>query len=165
MPNLVSLSCLSAQILDKTQAVVFHIYQFLVKSFIIKNCHNSRTSNDIDMEPGTANKLEKRNTTTLEKLVTTSFQQITTSSSFFWLMVDLEQSGTRTPDAWSIIPTFWLLATFCLTKLKTDLKISNTALILLPWIKALFLLKNVFFAKILTSAKLRGLGTKRYILS
>ena len=47
MPNLVSLTISSLQILGKTQMVVFPISgQSLTK----ENCHNSRASNDIDMK-------------------------------------------------------------------------------------------------------------------
>ena len=38
------------------------------QSLINKNCHNSRTSNHIDMKLGPLTKLNKRNTTTLKKL-------------------------------------------------------------------------------------------------
>ena len=47
MPNLVSLTCPSLQILDRTQTKVFPIFEFLVKS-LNKNGHNSETSNHID---------------------------------------------------------------------------------------------------------------------
>ena len=47
MPNLVSLTCPSLQILDRTQAKVFPIFEFLVKS-LNKNGHNSETSNHIN---------------------------------------------------------------------------------------------------------------------
>ena len=43
------------------------------------------------------------------------------SLSFFQLMIDLEQSGTPIPDAWSMVSTFSLIATFYPTKLKTEL--------------------------------------------
>ena len=47
VPNLVSLTHFSLQILGKT--AVFSFSWFLVKSLINKNCQNSRTSNDINM--------------------------------------------------------------------------------------------------------------------
>lgn len=50
MQNWVSLTHLSLQILGKTQTGVFLIFQFLVKSPKTENCHNSRTSNDIDLK-------------------------------------------------------------------------------------------------------------------
>ena len=67
MPNLVSLSQPSLQILVKTQTVVFSIYGFRVKQLINKNCHNSRHSNDIDMKLEPANKLDKKNTATAKQ--------------------------------------------------------------------------------------------------
>ena len=38
------------------------------KSFINKNCHNSRTSLNIDMKLGLVTKLDKKNTATLKKI-------------------------------------------------------------------------------------------------
>ena len=67
MPNLVSLTRPSLQILDEIQTGVFPISGFLVKSLINKNGHNSRTSNDIVMKLGPATKLDKRNRATSKK--------------------------------------------------------------------------------------------------
>ena len=53
--------------------------QIAGRSLIKENYHNSRTSDDIDM--------------------ITSCQQIVTSLFFFRFMVNLEQSGSRIPDA------------------------------------------------------------------
>ena len=64
MSNLVSLTCPSLQILDKSQTGLFLISGFLVKSVINKNCHNSRTINNIGIKLGPATKLEIRKTTT-----------------------------------------------------------------------------------------------------
>ena len=69
MPNLVSLTGPSLQILDKTETGVFTISGFLVKSLINKNGHNSRTSNDIVMKLGPVTKLDKRNRATSKKFV------------------------------------------------------------------------------------------------
>ena len=52
MPNLVTLTCPSLQIMDKTQTGVFSISGFLVKSFTKKNYRNYRTSPEIDMKLG-----------------------------------------------------------------------------------------------------------------
>ena len=50
-------------------------------------------------------------------------QQIMMSSSFFRLMVDLEQSGTWILDPWSMILKFSLIATFYFAKkVKIELK-------------------------------------------
>ena len=67
-------------------------------------------------------KLDQRNTVMSQKLAILSCRQIMTLSSFLQLIVDLEQSGTRILDLWSIIPTFSLRATFYLIKTKTELK-------------------------------------------
>ena len=64
MSNLVSLTCPTLQILDKSQTGLFLISGFLVKSVINKNCHNSRTINNTSMKLGPATKLEIRKTTT-----------------------------------------------------------------------------------------------------
>ena len=66
-------------------------------------------------------------------------------------MANLKQSGRWIPDIWSVKITFLLIVTFILDKLKTELKSSNTAIILLLCLKVLFLPK-----KMLTSTKLRG---------
>ena len=63
MPNLVSLTCPSLQILGKTQTGVFPISRSLIK----QNCHNSRTSDDTDMKLGPVTKVDKRNKTTSKK--------------------------------------------------------------------------------------------------
>ena len=61
VPNLVFLTCPSLQIVGKTQTEVFPISEFLV------NCHNSRTSCDIDMKLGLVTKFEKRSKATSKK--------------------------------------------------------------------------------------------------
>ena len=64
MPNLVSVTCPSLQILGKTQTGVFPISgEYLIK----ENCYNSRTSDDIDMKLGRVTKLDERNETTSKK--------------------------------------------------------------------------------------------------
>ena len=64
------------------------IYMFKVnirntRTLIYVNCHNSRTSDDINMRLGAVTKLDERNKTMSKKLKRTSFQQIVTSLSFF----------------------------------------------------------------------------------
>ena len=82
MPNLVSLTCPSLQILGKTKTGMFLISGFLIK----ENCHNSRTSDDIDMKLGTVTKLDKRNKTASKKLTVTSCRKIVASLSFLRFM-------------------------------------------------------------------------------
>ena len=61
-------------------------FQISDQSFINKNCHNSRTSHDIDIKLGSVAKLDKRNTVTSKKLMMTSCLRILTSFSLFRLM-------------------------------------------------------------------------------
>ena len=63
VPNLVSITRPSLQILDKTQTD----FRISGQSLIKENCHNSRTSDDIDMKLGPVTKLDKRNKTTSKK--------------------------------------------------------------------------------------------------
>ena len=88
------------QILDTTHT------EFLIKFIINKNCDNSSTSNDIDMKLEPVN-LTRKTRQRQKSLTMVSCPKIMTSSSFFRLMVDLEQSGTQIPDAWFIIPAFF----------------------------------------------------------
>ena len=65
-----------------------------------ENCHNCRTSDDIDMKLGRVTKLDKRNKTTSKNLTLTSknCRKIVTSLSFFGFLANFEQSGGRIPD-------------------------------------------------------------------
>ena len=66
---------------------------------------------------------------------------IVTSLSVFQFTANLEHSGSRIPDAYPV-------KLFTFQKLKTELKIINTALTLLLWVKVLFWPKNAdFFPK------------------
>ena len=77
--------------------------------------------------------------------------------SFFQFMANLEQSGSRIPDAESVKLRFSSIVIFYLTKTENRTKKSfNTALIILLSVKVLFLPKNSdFLQKMLTSAELR----------
>ena len=74
------------------------------QSLIKENCHNSRTSDDIDMKFGPVTKLDKRNKTTSKK------------------------SGDRIPDTESEKVMFSVIVTFCLTKTENRTKKSLTQL-------------------------------------
>ena len=65
MPILISLTPPSLQILGKTQGY-FRFPDFWSIPYK-KNCHNSRTSDDIEMKLGSVNKLDKRNKTISKK--------------------------------------------------------------------------------------------------
>ena len=66
---------------------------------------------------------------------------------FFQFMDDLEQSGSRIPDAWSINLTFAFITTFYLTKAETRTKISLTQLSYYCEWRYIFLKKCWPFAK------------------
>ena len=83
------------------------------------------------MKLGPVPKLDKRSKTTSKSLTITSFQKTVTSLPFFQFTANLEQSGSRIPDAYSVKLIFSSIVTFYLTK--TDDSISNTALTLLFW--------------------------------
>ena len=67
--------------------------------------------------------------------------------SLFWFMANLEQSGHRIPDAQSVKHIFINSNLLSYKNLKTELKISNTALTTILWVKLLFSLKNDDFMK------------------
>ena len=69
------------------------------QSLIKGNCHNSRTSEDIDMKVGPVTKPDKRNKTTSKILMLVSCWNIVTSLPFFQFTANLEQSGSRILDA------------------------------------------------------------------
>ena len=106
---------------------VFPISGFLVNPLKIP-CHNSRTSDDIDMKLGPVTKLNKRNKTTSKNLMMTSFWEVATSLSFFGFLANLEQSGGLIPDTESAKVIFSVIVTFCLTKTENRTKKSLTQL-------------------------------------
>ena len=145
MPDLVSLTCPSLQILDKTQMGVFSISpcmgqnldsaisnfwisgQILInKSYTETSYRNSRTSNDSHMRLGPVTKIDKSNTTTLKILTVTFCQQIMMSLPFFQFMASVEQCGCQILDTW--FPKFSLITTFYQTKTENKTKNSLTQL-------------------------------------
>ena len=104
VPNLVYLTRPNLQILGKTH----DLWSTLMK----ENCHNSRTSDDIDIKLGSVTKIDRRNKKMSKKLTLKSCQQIVTSLLFFWFIADLEQSGSWTPDEQSIKLIFSKIATW-----------------------------------------------------
>ena len=88
----------------------------------------------------------------------TSCRKIVTSLSFFQFIVNLEQSGSRIPDAESAKLMFSLIVTFYLTKTKNRTKKSLTQLsqYCFELSKSTILPKNGNFLKeMLTSTKFR----------
>ena len=84
------------------------------QSLIKENCHNSRTSDNIDMKLGPVIKLDKRNRTTSKKLTMKSCQKIVMSLSFSGFLANLEQSAGQIPDIESAKVMFSVVITFCL---------------------------------------------------
>ena len=72
--------------------VVISDFQISGQSLIKGNCHNSRTSDDIDMKLEPVTKLDKRKKATSKKLMMTSCQKILMSLLFFQYTINLEQS-------------------------------------------------------------------------
>ena len=71
-----------------------------------------------------------RETRNLQKnLTATSYQQIVTSLSFGQFLANLQQRGSRIPDALSIKLTFSLIVTFYLTEDKSRTKKSLSQLL------------------------------------
>ena len=132
MPQLVSLTCSSLQISDKTQTRGFPISSFPVTLIINRSCRKSTTSDDTDMKLGPVTKIEKRNTATSKELTVTSCRQIMTPASlvlihgWFGTLGNLDYGGI---DYNSYI--FINSSLLYYKNQKRNLKISNTALILL----------------------------------
>ena len=100
LTNFVSLTNPSLQILNRTQTTVFRVYGFPVNP-LQKNCHDSRTSNDIDMKLGPVIKLDKRNTETSKKLDDDVLSANYDAIVIIRLIANLEQFRSQISDAWS----------------------------------------------------------------
>ena len=83
--------------------------------FINENCHNSRTSHDIDMKFGPVTWQEQHGYVN-KKLKMTSCQQTVTSLSCFQFLNNLQPSGGRIPESWSTKLTSSIIVSFHLTK-------------------------------------------------
>ena len=96
MPNVVSLTHPSLQILGKTQMVVFSISGFLVNLLYKKI---SRTSDDNDVKLRTLTKLDERNKKASKKLVDDVVSVNYDVMVFSQFVDNLDQFGSRIPDA------------------------------------------------------------------
>ena len=94
------------------------------ESLIKENCHNSRTSDDIDLNLGPVTELNKRNS--VKKFAMTSCQKIVASLSLSEFLANLEQSGGRILDTEFAKVVFSVIVTFCLTKTGNRTKKSLT---------------------------------------
>ena len=84
------------QSLDIAQNSDEGISDFLIsgQSFIKQNCHNSRTSDAIGIKLEPVSRRHKRNKTTSKNLTITSCREIVTSSSFFGIIANFDQTGS-----------------------------------------------------------------------
>ena len=85
------------------------------QSLIKENCHNSRTSDDIDMKLRPVTKLDNRNKKRQKNLTLTSCRKILTSLSFFGFLANSEQCGGRIADTESAKVMFSVIVTFLLS--------------------------------------------------
>ena len=69
------------------------------QSLIQGNCHNSRTSDDIDMKLGAVTKLDKKNKTVLKKINDDVISENCDVIIIFPFTANLEQSRSRISDA------------------------------------------------------------------
>ena len=86
MPNLVFVTLPSPEVLDKNQNVSFPILGFLVKSLINKYCHDSRTSNVIDMKLRPVTKEPRQNQKKIDDDVVTTKYDVINTFSDLWLI-------------------------------------------------------------------------------
>ena len=84
-------------------------------SGIKANCHNFRTSDDIDIELAPVTKLDKKNKKSPKKITITTCQYAVIPLSFFQIITNLEPSRSRIRDAESVKLRFLLKVTFYLT--------------------------------------------------
>ena len=115
------------------------------------------------MKLGPATKLDKRNKTTSKK-----FDEGIMSASCHVIVIkfldNLEQSGSRISDAYSVKLIFSLKVTFYLTKTGSRTKKSLAQLSIIALNKSTIFAKiAIFLQKMLTLAKLIGPCSKRYI--
>ena len=81
----------------------------------------SGASNDINRKLGPVIKLYKRNTKASNKFDDDFMLRSCDIIVIFQFMASYEQSGSRIPDAWSVLLTFSLTVTFHLTKTENKL--------------------------------------------
>ena len=99
-----------------------------MKSLINKNMYNYRTSDDIGVKLGPANKLDKKNTATSknDKDVVSSNYNVIIIFPIYGKF-----GGIRKLVSKRVVCNFYIFIIFYLQKLKTEPKILSTALILL----------------------------------
>ena len=121
MPNLVFPTYPSFQIFAKTQTGVFLNSGFQVKSLIKENCHNSKTSDVINMKLGPVTKLYKKNKTMSKNFDDEVMSKICDVIVIFSIYgqfgaIRKPQSGRRVFNTYVFINTFYLIKTENRTK-------------------------------------------------
>ena len=159
---MVSLTCPSLQTLGKTQTVVISYFRISAQSLLKENCHNSRTSDDIDMKLGPLTKIDKRNKATSKKKQKKkrrwhNARKLWRNCHFsdLWPIWSNPEAGFRT-DSKKLI--FSLNLTFYLTKAENRTKKLKTQLSHYCFEERYYFCQKmlIFCKKMLTSAKLRG---------
>ena len=116
------------------------------QSFINENCHNSRTSHDIDIKLGLVPKLDKKNTSTSKRFDDDVMPANYDVIVFFPIYGQF--AAIRKPDSRHRAYKTYIFISSNLVSFRTwkqNWKISNTAAILLLWVKVLILQKNADF--------------------
>ena len=78
------------------------------------------------MKLGSVTKLDKRKDTRSKKIGDDFMPEIVTSLSFFQFMANMQQSGSRVPDAYPVKRIFSLIVIFYLPKTENRIKKSLT---------------------------------------
>ena len=78
------------------------------------------------MKLGSVTKLEKRKDTRSKKIDDDFMPEIVTSLSIFQFMANMQQSGSRVPDAYPVKRIFSLIVIFYLPKTENRIKKSLT---------------------------------------
>ena len=112
------------------------------QSLINEKCRNSRTSNDADMKLGPVTKLDRRKVIIDHDIMSTNYDIIVN-----FLIGQYRAKWKSHSRCMSVILTFSNSSYFSYKNWKHNLQISNTALILLLWVKVVFFWKKWLFAK------------------
>ena len=116
-----------SQSLDLGQYSDGDIFDFWIfgQSFINENCHNSRTSHDIDIEFGPVNKLDKRNTATSKKF---DDDPMSANCDMVFSQIYGQFAAIEKPDSGRMVYKTYvsLIVTFHLTELENRTKKSLT---------------------------------------
>ena len=99
VPNSVSLTCPGLQIFDKNPDGCISDFHISGQSLIKRNCHNSRTSADLDMKLRPVTKINKRNKSTSKKFVDDVMSENSDVTDIFPIYGQFGAIGNRILDA------------------------------------------------------------------